>query len=188
MTAPSGPGSPPATARCALRTLSVSAACDRAVARPIRPAPPESRAGLASKGARNEAGGITIAPSPLPMLTLSLPSVPRATVHPPSTGPTTSSSGTNTSLKNTSLNSAPPFTMRSGRISTPSACMSTTMHVIPWCFGRSGFVRTVMRPNAARCAPVVQTFCPVTSHPPSTRVAFVFTPAASEPASGSLNS
>ena len=45
------------------------------------------------------------------MLTLSLPSVARATVQPPSTGPTTSSSGTNTSLKNTSLNSELPDVM-----------------------------------------------------------------------------
>ncbi len=58
------------------------------------------------------------------MLTLSLPSVARATVQPPSTGPTTSSSGTNTSLKNTSLNSEPPFGIFNGRTSTPSACMS----------------------------------------------------------------
>ena len=61
------------------------------------------------------------------MLTLSFPSVARATVHPPSTGPTTSSSGTSTSLKNTSLNSEPPLVMRSGRTSTPSACMSITI-------------------------------------------------------------
>ena len=53
-------------------------------------------------------------PPPPPMLTLSLPSVARATVQPPSTGPTTSSSGTNTSLKNTSLNSELPVVILSG--------------------------------------------------------------------------
>jgi len=46
-------------------------------------------------------------PEPPPMLTLSLPSVALATVQPPSTGPMTSSSGTRTSLKNTSLNYRP---------------------------------------------------------------------------------
>jgi len=39
------------------------------------------------------------------MLTLSLPTVPRATRRPPSTGPTTSSSGTNTSSRKISLRS-----------------------------------------------------------------------------------
>ena len=122
------------------------------------------------------------------MLTLSLPSVARATVQPPSIGPTTSSSGTNTSSKNTSLNSESPVVIRSGRTSTPSACMSMTIVVMPSCLATSGFVRTVAKPNAARCAPLVHTFWPLTSQPPSTRVARVFTPAASEPASGSLNS
>ena len=50
-------------------------------------------------------------PWPPPMDTLSLPSVARATVQPPLTGPTTSSSGTKTSLKKTSLNSDCPVTM-----------------------------------------------------------------------------
>ena len=49
-------------------------------------------------------------------------------------------------------------------------------------------MRTVARPKLATCAPLVHTFCPLTSQPPSTRVPCVFTPAASDPASGSLNS
>ena len=65
------------------------------------------------------------------MLTLSLPSVARATVHPLSTGPMTSSSGTNTSLKKTSLNSEPPVAIFSGRTSTPVECMSMTIVVMP---------------------------------------------------------
>ena len=88
-------------------------------------------------------------PSPPPMLTLSLPSVARATVQPPSTGPTTSSSGTNTSLKNTSLNSESPVVILSGRTSTPSACMSITIVVMPSCLGTSGLVRTVAKPMPA---------------------------------------
>ena len=63
--------------------------------------------------------GIDMPPPPPPMLTLSLPSVARATVQPPSTGPTTSSSGTKTSLKKTSLNSELPVVIFSGRTSTP---------------------------------------------------------------------
>ena len=122
------------------------------------------------------------------MLTLSLPSVARATVQPLSTGPITSSSGTNTSLKKTSLKCESPVACFSGRTSTPLPCMSMTIVVMPWCFGTSGLVRIVARPNDDSLAPLVQTFCPLTSQPPSTRVPLVVMPAASEPASGSLNS
>ena len=59
---------------------------------------------------------------------------------------------------------------------------------MPACFGASGSVRTVARPWRATCAPLVHTFCPLSSQPPSTRVARVRTPAASDPAAGSLNS
>ena len=83
------------------------------------------------------------------MLTLSLPSVARATVQPWSTAPTTSSSGTNTSSKKTSLNSESPVSIPSGRTSTPGAFMSITIVVMPACLGTSGLVRTVARPNAA---------------------------------------
>ena len=66
--------------------------------------------------------------------------------------------------------------------------MSITIVVMPSCFGTSGFVRTVAKPMPATCAPLVHTFWPLTSQPPSTRVAFVLMPAASDPASGSLKS
>ena len=104
------------------------------------------------------------------MLTRSLPSVERATVQPPSTGPTTSSSGTKTSSKNTSLNMAPPEASRRGRTSTPEPFISITIVVIPACLGASGSVRTVARPRWQNWAPLVQTFWPLTSQPPSTRV------------------
>ena len=91
--------------------------------------------------------------------------------HPPFTGPTTSSSDTNTSSKNTSLNSAWPVASRNGRMSTPGACRSITSTVMPSCFGLSGSVRTVARPRLHYAAPVVQTFWPLTIHPPSTLVA-----------------
>ena len=80
----------------------------------MRAAPPARRSGWASNGAINAGPGIDMPPPPPPMLTLSLPSVARATVQPPSTGPTTSSSGTNTSLKKTSLNSESPVVIFSG--------------------------------------------------------------------------
>ena len=66
--------------------------------------------------------------------------------------------------------------------------MSMTIVVMPSCFGTSGLVRTVAKPMPATWAPLVHTFWPLTSQPPSTRVALVLTPAASEPASGSLKS
>ena len=59
---------------------------------------------------------------------------------------------------------------------------------MPSCLGLSGSVRTVARPRLHCAAPVVHTFWPVTFHPPSTLVALVRTPAASEPAPGSENS
>ncbi len=66
--------------------------------------------------------------------------------------------------------------------------MSITIIVMPSCLGTSGSVRTVASPKPASWAPEVQTFCPLISQPPSARMARVLTPAASEPASGSLNS
>src|SRR4029450_10870026 len=127
-------------------------------------------------------------PWPPPIDTDSLPNVARATVQPPSTGPTTSSSGTKTSLKKTSLNSLLPVGIFRGRTSTPSACMSMTIVVMPSGLGASGSVRTVARPNDDTWAPEVQTFWPLTNQPPSTRVPRDLMPAASEPASVSLDS
>src|SRR4051795_10823750 len=154
----------------------------------MRDAPPGRRAGWASYDVISTSEGIDMPPSPPPMLTLSLPRVARATVQPPLTGPMTSSSGTNTSLKKTSLKSDAPEVCRSGRTSTPFACMSMIIIVMPWCFGTSGSVRTVAKPLPASCAPLVHTFWPLTSHPPSVRVPRVLMPAASEPAAGSRNS
>ena len=80
------------------------------------------------------------------MLTLSLPSVARATVQPPLISPTTSSSGMTTSSKKTSLKSELPVAIFSGRTVTPLACMSMTIIVMPLCLGASGLVRTVASP------------------------------------------
>ena len=73
-------------------------------------------------------------------------SVVSATDHPWLTSPRRWSSGTFTSLKNTSLNDAPPVIWRSGRTSTPGACMSTMKPVSPLCLGRSGSVRQMISP------------------------------------------
>ena len=52
-----------------------------------------------------------------------------------------------TSVKKTSLNSASPVIWKSGRTSTPGACMSTRKAVIPLCLGTSGLVRATMQPE-----------------------------------------
>ena len=80
-------------------------------------------------------------------------SVVSATVQPSSTSPSRCESGTRTSLKNTSLNVAPPVIWRSGRTSTPGACMSTSSIVRPLCFGFSVFVRVMISPMSENCAP-----------------------------------
>ena len=80
-------------------------------------------------------------PPPPPIEARSFISVVSATVQPWFTSPRRWSSGTRTSVKNTSLNVAPPVIWRSGRISTPGAFMSTTKPVRPLCLGRSGSVR-----------------------------------------------
>ena len=63
--------------------------------------------------------------APEDMETRSLASVVRPIRQPSPGAPTTASSGTNTSLKKTSLNMAAPVSSRSGRMSMPSARMST---------------------------------------------------------------
>src|SRR5204862_140058 len=97
-------------------------------------------------------------------------------------GPTTSSSGTNTSSKKISLKSEFPDGIFSGRTVTPGACMSITIVVMPRCLGASGLVRTVARPKLASRAPLVQTFWPLIRHPPSVLVALVLMPAAADQA------
>ena len=65
-----------------------------------------------------------------------------ATDQPLPASPTSCSSGTKTSSRRTSLNSASPVIWTRGRTSTPSACMSTTRQEIPCCrLGASGSLR-----------------------------------------------
>ena len=64
-------------------------------------------------------------PPPPPMVVRSFMRVVMATRHPSPTSPMRSLSGTRTSVRYTSLNSASPVIWMSGRTSTPGACMST---------------------------------------------------------------
>ena len=76
---------------------------------------------------------------------------------------------------------------RSGRTSTPGACMSTMNPVRPLCLGWSGSVRQMISPMS-EYAPDVQTFWPVISHSSPSRSALVCRLARSDPAPGSEKS
>ena len=93
-----------------------------------------------------------------------------------------------TSVKNTSLNDAPPDICRIGRTSTPGASIGTMKAVMPACFGTSGSVRAISSPHGANRAPELHTFWPLTTHSSPSRAARVARPARSEPAPGSENS
>ena len=95
---PPSPRRRPGRCRCAARSRRPRRR--RAAARPARP----------SRRAREPA-----------IATRSLASVVRASFQPPSTSPTTHSSGTKTSSRKTSLNISSPVSSRSGRMSMPVA-------------------------------------------------------------------
>ena len=66
-----------------------------------------------------------------------------ATRQPSFSSPTRLATGTRTSSKNTSQNSAVPLrSCSSGRMSMPGVSIGTISQVMPWCFGASGSVRT----------------------------------------------
>jgi hypothetical protein len=123
-----------------------------------------------------------------PMETRSFISVVSDTRQPSPGFPRISAFGMRVSVKYTSLNSASPVIWRSGRTSTPGACMSTTNAVRPACLTASESVRTTSRPQRDRCASVVHTFCPLTIHSSPSRTPRDDRPAKSLPAPGSLNS
>src|SRR5581483_7816688 len=83
---------------------------------------------------------------PPPIDTRSFISVVIETRQPSPSPPRRRSSGRRTSLRYTSWNSASPVICRSGRTSTPSACMSQMKYVRPGCFGTSGSVRVTRKP------------------------------------------
>ena len=80
--------------------------------------------------------------------------------QPSPSSPTTSVIGTRTSSKNTSLSSAPPSIVGSGRTSTPGACMSASTKVSPPCL-LDPSVRTSISVRSAYCACVDHRFSPV---------------------------
>ena len=57
---------------------------------------------------------------------------------------------------------------------------------MPWCLGASGSVRAPTQYQSAKCADVVQIFCPLRIHSSPSRTALSRIAAASLPASGSL--
>ncbi len=93
-----------------------------------------------------------------------------------------------TSVKNTSLNDAPPVIWRRGLTSTPGAAMSTIKALSPLCLGSSVSLRHRISPIAEYWAPEVQTFWPFTTHSSPSRTARVRTDAKSDPAAGSEKS
>ena len=98
-------------------------------------------------------------------------------------------SGTRTSVRNTSLNSASPVIWRSGRTSTPGSVMSQREVGEPGVLGHvrvgAGHAAAPTWPGAPRD---VHTFCPVTTQSSPSRTARVASEARSLPAPGSLNS
>ena len=110
-----------------------------------------------------------------------------ATPQPSPTGPSTLSLGTRTSVKKTSPNSADPLIWRSGRASTPSACMSMSSIEMPACRDSSCDVRTIAKIQSPCVALVVQTFCPLTTQESPSSSARVLSAARSLPAPGSEN-
>ncbi len=69
-------------------------------------------------------------------------SVTMVTRQPSFSSPTRLATGTRTSSKNTSQNSAVPSMVSSGRMSIPGVSMGTIIQVMPLCFGTSVSVRT----------------------------------------------
>ena len=107
------------------------------------------------------------------------------TVHPSSTSPMRSESGTRTSLRNSWQNSLDPFSISMRWMSRPCWRMGSMKTVRPRCFGTSQFVRARQRPQSDHHAPVVQILDPLSTHSSPSRTALVRAPATSEPPLGS---
>ena len=137
---------------------------------------------LTAAGDRRPSPSAAIAP---PIDTRSFISVVSDTRQPSPGSPSISASGMRASVKYTSLNSASPVIWRSGRTSTPGACMSTTNAVRPACLTASGSVRTTSRPHLETWASVVHTFWPLTIHSSPSARRGDDRPAKSEPEPGS---
>ena len=126
--------------------------------------------------------GLSAASSPR-----SWPSSDIATAQPPCTGPTTLPAGMRAPVKNTSLNSLPPVSIRMGRTSTPGVSIGHNRNVMPRCLATVGSVRASTKIQLALVANDVQIFCPSITHSSPSSTARVVSPARSEPAFGSEN-
>ena len=116
----------------------------------------------------------------------SKPSSALAMPQPWLTAPTRFSSGTRTSLKNTSQNSPCSSRLRIGRTSTPGLSIGTSRKLMPCCALALRSVRASTKIQLASVPMVVQVFWPLITHSPSRNTASVRRLARSEPALGSL--
>ena len=104
--------------------------------------------------------------------------------NPRLTSPTTNSSGTKTSFRNTSLVRSSPIVQIALTVMFGWS-IGTRKSVMPACLAASGSVRAPTQYHSAKWADVVHVFCPFNVQPPSTFVALSCMEAASEPALGS---
>jgi hypothetical protein len=126
-------------------------------------------------------------PWPEPMLTLSLPSVARATRHPPLTSLTTSRSGTKTSRKRTSLNSDRPVIIIRGADFYARCVHVQGHHGDTLVLGYAEVYPDGHEAHPCNVTPLVHRFLTVDSPVALDARSAGFDPAPSEPASGSLN-
>lgn len=90
-------------------------------------------------------------------------SVTIVTRQPSFSSPTRWVTGTRTSSRNTSANSADPARVRSGRTVMPGASMGMASQVMPRCLGAAGSVRTSSSHQSATSACEVQILDPLTT-------------------------
>ncbi len=83
------------------------------------------------------------------------------TRQPSCSAPTRLATGTRTSSRKTSANSAGPASVRSGRTVIPGASIGIASQEMPRCRGAAGSVRTSSSHQSAISAWEVQVFCPV---------------------------
>ena len=124
----------------------------------------------------------------VPMCPRSFVSTLMPTPQPPCNGPSSRSAGSETSVKNTSSNSADPVICRSGRTSIPGRSIGQRKNEMPSCLRASGSVRAIRMPQLLTRPPEHHTFCPLTTKRSPSRSARVASDPRSLPAPGSENS
>ena len=124
----------------------------------------------------------------VPMCPRSFVSTLMPTPQPPCNGPSNRSAGSETSVKNTSSNSADPVICRSGRTSIPGRSIGHRKNEMPSCLRASGSVRAIRMPQLLTRPPEHHTFWPLTTKRSPSRSARVASDPRSLPAPGSENS